>query len=262
MFGGDTFEDPYDLTDAVLRVKAHQYMDVVPVITKLFNRQVIPLFKASHSLTHSGDNFSAQKCLTILHGEDEVVVGVVRAVVTLGDGHPTSIAAFERNLRFPSNSPPLKEPRGRDHGENADFTISTPAFLSVLERVNPSFSYESKSLLRKDSTDITTSDRDVILAACRDSSIDKIIITHGTDTMIDTARSLQAITNKTIVLTGAFTPEQFRVSDTDFNLGAAIGAVQSLDYGVYIAMNGNVLSCDESIFDNDLKQFTSKSQKN
>ena len=123
MFGGDTFEDPYDLTDAVLRVKAHQYMDVVPVITKLFNRQVIPLFKASHSLTHSGDNFSAQKCLTILHGEDEVVVGVVRAVVTLGDGHPTSIAAFERNLRFPSNSPPLKEPRGRDHGENADYNI-------------------------------------------------------------------------------------------------------------------------------------------
>jgi L-asparaginase len=67
-----------------------------------------------------------------------------------------------------------------------------------------------------------------------------VLVTHGTDTMIDTARVLASIADKTIVLTGALNPARFRGSDAEFNIGTAVGAVQSLSPGVYIAMNGRV----------------------
>ena len=67
-----------------------------------------------------------------------------------------------------------------------------------------------------------------------------MLITHGTDTMVDTARALGDLADRTIVLTGALNPARFRGSDAEFNIGTAVGAVQSLPPGVYIAMNGRV----------------------
>jgi L-asparaginase len=67
-----------------------------------------------------------------------------------------------------------------------------------------------------------------------------VLVTHGTDTMVDTAKVLATITDKTIVLTGALNPARFRGSDADFNVGTAVGAVQCLQPGVYIAMNGRI----------------------
>jgi L-asparaginase len=67
-----------------------------------------------------------------------------------------------------------------------------------------------------------------------------VLITHGTDTMVETAKVLAVLTDKTIVLTGALSPARFRGSDAEFNVGCAVGAVQSLPPGVYIAMNGRI----------------------
>ncbi len=85
--GGDALEDPYDLPNVVLGMKAQQYMDVILVITKLFYLQVIPLFNAFHSLTHGGHHFRTQQSLSVLQRKDEVVMGVVRTVIALGDWH-------------------------------------------------------------------------------------------------------------------------------------------------------------------------------
>lgn len=148
-------------------------------------------------------------------------------------------------------------PSGDDnHGYG--FEITTPAYERILKRVNPSFEYETKAILQKDSLDITDEDRQSILQACKQSEAEKIVITHGTDTMIQTAALLAELTNKTIVLTGAMLPELFKDSDADFNLGCAVGAVTSCQPGVYIAMNGSLMGWDEVTFSDATSQFIRK----
>ena len=148
-------------------------------------------------------------------------------------------------------------PSGDDnHGYG--FEITTPAFERILQRVNPSFDYETKMVLQKDSLDITDEDRQAILAACKESLADKIVITHGTDTMIKTAELLAQLTDKTIVLTGAMLPELFKHSDADFNLGSAVGAAMALKPGVYITMNGSVMQWNEVTFNDATSQFVRK----
>ena len=96
-----------------------------------------------------------------------------------------------------------------------------------------------RTLMMVDSLDMTEEDRQIILRHCREARESQIIITHGTDTMEQTARSLgETIRDKTIVLTGAMIPYKFGSSDGLFNLGSAVAFVQSLPAGVYIAMNG------------------------
>jgi len=126
-----------------------------------------------------------------------------------------------------------------NHGYS--FEITTPAVKRVLEKIKIlDFEYEIIECLKKDSLDITDADREKIKKTCMETPNDKIIITHGTDTMDQTAKCLSSITGKTIVLTGAMRPEKFADSDTDFNIGLAIGAICSLSDGVYIAMYGRV----------------------
>jgi L-asparaginase len=96
-----------------------------------------------------------------------------------------------------------------------------------------------------DSLEMTDNDRDLIADNCIKSGEDKIIITHGTDTMAETAKVLaEKIKNKTIVLTGAMVPYKFGSSDGLFNMGSALAFVQSLPHGVYIAMNGRYFHWD------------------
>jgi L-asparaginase len=85
-------------------------------------------------------------------------------------------------------------------------------------------------------------DREWVLQHVAADPHDKILITHGTDTMIETAQKLNAITNKCIVLTGAMEPARFKSSDAVFNVGVAVGAVSALPNGVYIAMNGRLFN--------------------
>jgi L-asparaginase len=103
-----------------------------------------------------------------------------------------------------------------------------------------------RTLMMVDSLDMTDSDRNLILDNCNRTVGDQIIITHGTDTMTDTAKILATgQLEKTIVLTGAMIPFKFGTSDGLFNLGSALGFVQSLPHGVYIVMNGRCFDYDK-----------------
>jgi len=107
------------------------------------------------------------------------------------------------------------------------------------------FSYSIESLMKKDSLDLNDADRTVIYEAVKADPADKILITHGTDTMVATARKLADIQTKTIVLTGALKPALFKTTDAVFNIGCAVTAVQTLAPGVYIVMNGCVFRHDQ-----------------
>lgn len=124
------------------------------------------------------------------------------------------------------------------------FEISEPSVKRILKVLNPNFDFEIIPLLQKDSLDLTDAERHLILSTCRNSDSTRIIITHGTDTMMETAQVLSVIVNKTIILTGATKPELFKDSDAHINVGASIGAIQNLDYGVYIVMHGRVFPWD------------------
>ena len=103
-----------------------------------------------------------------------------------------------------------------------------------------------KNVMLKDSLDMNSNDRKLILDACLETNATNIVITHGTDTMTDSAKLLsQNITNKTIVFTGAMIPYKFGSSDGLFNLGSALTAVQTLSPGIYIAINGNIFKSNE-----------------
>lgn len=131
-------------------------------------------------------------------------------------------------------------PRGENnHGYN--FEICDPAFVRILSVIKPQFSFSAVTILRKDSLDITDDDRVSIVAAVEKSAHEKIVITHGTDTIYVTAEVLaKKCLPKTIVLTGSNLPELFKESDAAFNIGMAIGGVQVLPHGVYIALDGVV----------------------
>ena len=102
-----------------------------------------------------------------------------------------------------------------------------------------------RTLMMVDSLEMTDDDRQLIARQCQNSDEDKIIITHGTDTMAETAAVLaKETTNKTIVLTGAMIPYKFGSSDGLFNLGSALAFVQALPTGVYVAMNGRFFTWD------------------
>lgn len=99
------------------------------------------------------------------------------------------------------------------------------------------------TLMLADSLDLSDDDRNIIVEHCRKAKEDRIVITHGTDTMEVTARILgEQIRDKTVVLTGAMVPYKFGSSDGLFNLGSALAFVQTLPHGVYIAMNGRIFS--------------------
>ena len=103
-----------------------------------------------------------------------------------------------------------------------------------------------RTLMMVDSLEMTDADRELVAHNCSDAPERLIVITHGTDTMVETARTLAAqVKGKTIVLTGAMIPIAFGSSDGLFNLGGAITAVQALSAGVYITMNGRIFPWDQ-----------------
>jgi L-asparaginase len=120
------------------------------------------------------------------------------------------------------------------------FVVQEPRIEEILREGSVTFDYEIEPLFRKDSLEITDDNRNVIFHAVREDPCERILITHGTDTMAETGRRLSAVTGKTIVLTGAMQPAIFRQTDAHFNIGFALAALQTLPHGVYLAMNGRV----------------------
>jgi L-asparaginase len=101
--------------------------------------------------------------------------------------------------------------------------------------------------MRIDSLDMTDADRKAICEAVENSGAEHILITHGTDGMVETAAWLEDILDKKIILTGALQPAAFAENDAVFNIGCAIGAIQAISAGVYIAMNGQIFRADEVV---------------
>ncbi len=116
----------------------------------------------------------------------------------------------------------------------------------MLEMARSRLDVRVRTLMMVDSLEMTLADRDIIANNCREAPEPFIVITHGTDTMVDTARVLaEQVPDKTIVLTGAMIPISFGSSDGLFNLGGALTVVQVLPRGVWITMNGRVFPWDD-----------------
>ena len=124
--------------------------------------------------------------------------------------------------------------------DKSDYQIGESQISQILRAMNVAFDIEVNEVLRKDSLHMGPQDRLLVRAAVLQSDTRHVLITHGTDTMVETANALQGLGDRTIVLTGALNPARFRDSDAVFNIGCAVGAVQCLPPGVYIAMNGKV----------------------
>lgn len=120
------------------------------------------------------------------------------------------------------------------------YEVGAPQIGDILDGMGVAFDYEVLPLLRKDSLDMTDDDRDLIAHVVESDPGERFVITHGTDTMIDTAKVLRRVSGKVMVLTGALRPARFVGSDAVFNIGAAIAAVQVLSPGVYLAMSGRI----------------------
>ena len=128
----------------------------------------------------------------------------------------------------------------------SEFEVGSPQVSELLNDANVTFEHEIESVLRKDSLDMTDTDRALVRDRIAADPATRIVVTHGTDTMIQTARALKGIPGKTIVLTGSMQPARLRITDAAFNLGTAVAASQTLPPGVYIAMNGKIFDPDTS----------------
>ena len=137
----------------------------------------------------------------------------------------------------------------------SEYTIGAPAATEILQRVKVNFDYDVSQMISKDSLDMNDADREEILAAVQAHDANHVIITHGTDTMVDTGQVLKQVLGKTIVIMGAMQPAIMKLSDADFNLGVAVAAVQTLPQGVYLCMNGRIYDVDKVVKNRAQGQF-------
>ena len=122
----------------------------------------------------------------------------------------------------------------------SEFQVGEPLIDEIFQDAYLTVAYEVESIMRKDSLDMTAKDRALVRKKIELDPHRQVIVTHGTDTMVETGRALLGIPDKTIVLVGAMQPASLRKTDAVFNIGFAVAAVQLLPIGVYIAMNGQV----------------------
>ncbi len=124
----------------------------------------------------------------------------------------------------------------------SQFEVGESQVKHILTEGLVDFDYEVVSLLQKDSIEMTDEDRLKLREYIANDDAFHYILTHGTDTMPETAKALEGLAGKTIVLTGALTPARFKTTDAIFNVGMAVAAVQTAGPGVYIAMSGHVFA--------------------
>ena len=148
------------------------------------------------------------------------------------------------------------------YDDKDDYTIGDPIVLSLLDKCNLNIDYEVESLVKKDSLYIDSKDLDFIRDSVKNCSYDKILITHGTDTMIQTASFLMASglhKKKRVVFTGSMSPARFIESDAMFNIAYALGyLMNNNDCGVFIAMNAQIFDPLETVKDVAKKRFRVK----
>lgn len=129
----------------------------------------------------------------------------------------------------------------------SQFEVGESPISTILTEGLVSFDYDVVPMFRKDSLEITREDRRALKEFIEKDDARTYVITHGTDTMADTAAVLSTVPGKTIVLTGSLSPARFKTTDAVFNIGMAVAAVQTVRPGVYIAMNGQVFAAGEAV---------------
>ena len=137
----------------------------------------------------------------------------------------------------------------------SEFEVGPPMIAELLKEAHVTAEVTIEPVLAKDSLELSDADRQLIrdrVAACE---ANRILITHGTDTMVETAKTLAGIANKTIVLTGSMQPARFRNTDAVFNVGFALGVVHALPPGVYIAKNGRIFDAPHVRKNRERQQF-------
>lgn len=140
----------------------------------------------------------------------------------------------------------------------SEFQIVDSAIAGLLKEARVALPFRIEEVCRKDSLELTDTDRARIARAAAEAPETRIVITHGTDTMTQTAQVLAAITGKVMVLTGALAPARFATSDAAFNLGMAIASAQIASPGVYIAMSGQVFDGLKVRKDREAGKFVAK----
>jgi len=137
----------------------------------------------------------------------------------------------------------------------SEYQISDSVMAGLLKVARVRHPFEVVELMRKDSLELTDDDRATIRERVTSATARRIVITHGTDTMTDTARALADVPGKTIALVGALAPARFAESDATFNLGMAFACVQAAAPGVYITMNGTVFPALDVVKDRAAAAF-------
>ena len=139
----------------------------------------------------------------------------------------------------------------------SEFQVGDPVAADILTAMNVNFEFESKEICRKDSLELIDQDRENLKAAIEASDADYVLITHGTDTMVDSANFI-GDHNKVIIFTGAMQPAAFSNTDAVFNIGTAIGAFSVAQPGRYIAMSGQVYPANKVFKNYDSRRFEGK----
>lgn len=137
----------------------------------------------------------------------------------------------------------------------SEFEVGQSVVGDLLRQAHVTATFEIVEAMRKDSLELTDRDRSVIRALIAERPHTAVVVTHGTDTMVQSAGVLAELTSRTIVLTGALSPARFAQTDAVFNVGMAFAAAQTLDPGVYIAMNGQVFDGLRVRKDRDVNRF-------
>jgi L-asparaginase len=139
--------------------------------------------------------------------------------------------------------------------ELSRFAVGESQLDRILSEALVDFRYDIVPLLAKDSLEMTASDRELLRQTIAGDEHDRFVVTHGTDTMAETAAALTGLGNRTVVLTGALSPARFRTTDAVFNVGMAVAAAQTAAPGVYIAMNGHVFRAGQVQKNRDANRF-------
>lgn len=137
----------------------------------------------------------------------------------------------------------------------SEYQIGDSVVERILRTARVALPFRVAELMRKDSLELTDADRATIRTAVEGAPETRIVITHGTDTMTDTARALSGVAGKTVVLVGALAPARFAESDATFNLGLAVATAQVAAPGVWIAMNGTVFDGAKVRKDRSINSF-------
>ena len=127
----------------------------------------------------------------------------------------------------------------------SDYEVGESVVGKLLGQAHVRLPFTVESPLRKDSLDMTDDDRRMLRGIIGEHNADRVVVTHGTDTMTETARVLATLDVKTIVMTGSLAPARFLETDAMFNVGMAFAATQVLSPGVFIAMNGEIFAWDQ-----------------